>query len=464
MKVRGLQQQLAVSTYLLPSQRDVLSRLLFQLAFNDFTRLAIIGGAGSGKTTLALALAELFSECQDIAVNVAMLQAPLSDELLTAQLARQWFAEPGLTKDQLSNRLAIESVSTELVLIADDLEQLTATQYDWLLTLSVRLFMFGNSTDANMQLNLTLPVITLADCEQLLQAEALDPLTLAERFANSQQNLHKLLRDVVAKPVQPKAQNVSRKPLFAAVVGAFLVLLVLLTSILNGDSEPLAEPKMIAAKGNLDAVPLPPVETSDNQPLPIEVDSDITAPELLTEVPAPVVVDSEDDVENDLAAVGISAKPLVADKKPQPQSAEESAVVIAPVTLPAAVVPSPSSPANADATSVNEAVYDHVALLQAPAKQLLVQIAVLSSENALRRFTRSYPQLPVLVYQRRWQGREQWVIVSGPFAGNSAAKQHLQQLPTALSASGPFIKTVGAVQQEIYAWQRLKLAETSQGN
>jgi len=463
MKVRGLQQQLAASTYLLPSQRDVLSRLLFQLAFNDFTRLAIIGGVGSGKTTLALALAELFSECQDIAVNVAMLQAPLSDELLAAQLARQWFAEPGLTKEQLSNRLAIESVSTELVLIADDLERLTATQYDWLLTLPVRLFMFGSNTDANMQLNLTLPVITLADCEQLLQAESLDPLALAERFANSQQNLHKLLRDVVAKPVQPKAQSASRKPLFAAVVGVCLVLLVLLTSILNGDSEPkINEPKITAAKGNLDAVPLPPVAKSDNQPVPIEVDSDITTPELLTEQPEPVVVDSEDDVEHDLAATGITAEPLVADSKPQ--SVEESVVVIAPVAPPAAVVPTPSRPATADATSVNEAAYDHVALLQAPAKQLLVQIAVLSSENALRRFTRSYPQLPVLVYQRRWQGREQWVIVSGPFANNNAAKQHLQQLPTALSASGPFIKTVGAVQQEIYAWQRLKLAETSQDN
>lgn len=74
MKVRGLQQQLAASHYLLPSQRDLLSRLLFQLAFNDFNQLAVFGGCGSGKSTLCLALAELFSGCEEMQLNAAMVK------------------------------------------------------------------------------------------------------------------------------------------------------------------------------------------------------------------------------------------------------------------------------------------------------------------------------------------------------------------------------------------------------
>lgn len=466
MKVRGLQQQLAASTYLLPSQRDVLSRLLFQLAFNDFTRLAIVGQAGSGKTTLALALAELFSECQDIAVNVAMLQAPLTDELLSTQLARQWFAEPGLTKDQLSNRLTIESGTTELILIADDLEQLTATQYDWLLTLPVRLFMFGSSTDANMQLNLTLPVLTLADCEQLLQAEELDPLALAERFANSQHNLHKLLHEEGQRSVVSKAQSTSRKPLVAAAVGACLVLLVLFSILLKDDSRQPTEPKWVitASERAVNAIPLPPVDEVRHEPILIDTNVDMIRPAPEKPEPAAIAA-SEDIVAHNVAATGITSDPLLTDIKPPPLLVDDSAKVA--VSAPATVLPAePVSSAAVTAGNMasDEVVYDHATLLETPVQQFLVQIAVLSSENALKRFTRTYPQLPVMVYQRRWQGREQWVIVSGPFANNSAAKQHLQQLPTALSASGPFIKTVGAVQQEIYAWQRLKLAEPGQGN
>lgn len=489
MKVRGLQQQLAASTFLLPSQRDVLSRLLFQLAFNDFTRLAIVGGAGSGKTTLALGLAELFSDCDEILINVAMLQAPLADELLTAQLAKQWFAEPDLSKAELLHKLTAVAETKNLVLIADDPERLTAAQYDWLLTLPVRVFMFTSRADSNMQLNLALPVITLADCEQLLAVEGLDPIALAERFAHSQQNLHKLLHNDPHKAASSTqthsdTHTKTKPPMWALAVGLGLVLIVIIASLLPGTPEPEGTGETISRNPSDVIVPLPDVTESIND----------VRTELKTESPAFVSVPQDDKPETVVNPTAVieaepEATPVVnsisAERMPEidPRLSEVidllppvSSSVPTEEKTEAASTPISSVVGNTTANSLPEqasvvkvspskaAVYDHQTLLKLPAKQLLVQIAVLSSENALRRFTRNYPKLPVMVYQRQWQGRQQWVIVSGPFANNAAARQHIQQLPSALSASGPFTKSVGAVQQEITAWQRLTLAEPSQGN
>ncbi|GGW52189.1 SPOR domain-containing protein [Alishewanella tabrizica] len=488
MKVRGLQQQLAASTFLLPSQRDVLSRLLFQLAFNDFTRLAIVGGAGSGKTTLALGLAELFSDCDEILINVAMLQAPLADELLTAQLAKQWFAEPNLSKAQLLHKLTAVAESRTLVLIADDPEHLTATQYDWILTLPVRVFMFTSRADSNMQLNLALPVITLADCEQLLAVEGLDPLALAERFAHSQQNLHKLLHNVPIRTASAaqthKHTSASTKPpIWALAVGLALVLIVIIASFLPDTTEPVDAGENVARNTSQVIVPLPDntenandTSVSSTEPsvvlsVPQNERSEITVDnKTVNEVPAAVIppVDSvapvlEPEIDPRLSEV-VDLLPAVISSDAAVIQAEPVRDPISPATENKAVTASNEEGKVVRASAPKAALYDHQTLLQLPARQLLVQIAVLSSENALRRFTRNYPKLPVMVYQRQWQGRQQWVIVSGPFINNAAAKQHIQQLPSALSASGPFIKTVGAVQQEINAWQQLTLSEPSQGN
>lgn len=461
MKVRGLQQQLAASNYLLPSQRDLLSRLLFQLAFNDFSRLAIFGGSGSGKSTLALALAELFSECQEMTVNVALLQAPMSTEQLVAQLAKQWFAAPHLSATELVARLAADAAHTEWVLIVDDPERLTEAQTDWLLQLRVRLFVFAGEAQSEMQLNLAIPILTLADSEQLLQTETLDTLSLAERFAHSQGSLHKLLakQSLVSKRAETVAKD--KKPLFAAAVGGFLVLLVVSALWLNHDAAPdlhEQEARIIAVDKPRNVVDLPAMPGLSESEMAIAPEQEIA---LLVTTPEPstvVVAQSEKDtlVNETLAAEEIVPPVLAEVKLDESQSTEQGAKPELSIDKPESKV--------AEQIALPIAVYDHLVLLDAPVKSQVVQLAVVSGENALRRFKQSYPQLQVLIYQRSWQGKEQWIIVSGPFTSNAAAKQHIQQLPSSLSTSGPFIKSVGAVQQEILAWQRLKLAKTNQGN
>lgn len=461
MKVRGLQQQLAASNYLLPSQRDLLSRLLFQLAFNDFSKLAIFGGSGSGKSTLALALAELFSECQEMTVNVALLQAPMSTEQLVAQLAKQWFAAPHLSATELVARLAADAEDTEWVLIVDDPERLTEAQTDWLLQLTVRLFVFAGEAQSEMQLNLAIPILTLADSEQLLQTEALDTLSLAERFAHSQGSLHKLLAKQSHISKDSKKIVKDKKPLFAAAIGGFLVVLVAIALWLNHDAaSTLKEPetRIIAVEKPRNVVALPATPGLSESETAIAPEQEVA---LLVTTPEPSAVVEEQNEKDTLVEEALAAEevvpPVLAEVKlDESQSTEQGAKPELSIDKQASKV--------AEQIALPIAVHDHLALLAAPVKSQVVQLAVVSGENALRRFKQSYPQLQVLIYQRSWQGKEQWIIVSGPFTSNAAAKQHIQQLPSSLSTSGPFIKSVGAVQQEILAWQRLKLAKTNQGN
>ena len=473
MKVRGLQQQLANSGYLLPSQRDVLSRLLFQLAFNDFSRLAIIGASGSGKSTLALALAELFSEAEEISVNVAMLQAPIAEALLASQLGKQWFATSDLTEQNLLQRLQNVDADTRYILITDNPELLSAEQYAWILSLPVTLFVFTTQADSQMQLNLTIPGLTLADCEQLLQAEQLDPLALAERFANCQNNLHKLISPAPARTARAARKPVvsrPKAPLIAASVGGALILLFILTSWLNStpsadQAKPVAEMAIVPIPQEQSATASPETIGATSQSALIDLSNDARVPELAeaeAEVeaePEPAIVAMPSNAENIKAAVIDEAKTVVAEPtvattlnnvQPLPAKLLQESVL----------TPEPEVKREQDTPKVHQ----HGALLATPAQHFVVQIAVLSSENALSRFKRNYPKLSIQVYQRSWQGRGQWVIVSQSFASNTAAKQYVQQLPSALSSAGPFIKSVGAVQQEIKAWQRLQLAQSSQDN
>ena len=98
-------------------------------------------------------------------------------------------------------------------------------------------------------------------------------------------------------------------------------------------------------------------------------------------------------------------------------------------------------------------VYQETSLLKLAKSDFAVQLAVLSSDAALTRFTAAYPELEVLSYQRQWQGKMQLVLVLAPFNSSEQAKQQMAQLPAALRATGPFVKSVQAIQAEIKARQ-----------
>src|SRR5690606_845753 len=117
-----LQAKLSQFNHLLPSQHDLLERLLFQLAFNRFQHIRLAGHAGSGKSTLILAIAELFSE----QMNVAMLTLQGGPEQTEKQLMQQWF---GLEYDESQPLLEQITGQTQetasLLLLVDDFDMLS---------------------------------------------------------------------------------------------------------------------------------------------------------------------------------------------------------------------------------------------------------------------------------------------------------------------------------------------------
>ncbi|OCW96865.1 SPOR domain-containing protein [Alishewanella sp. HH-ZS] len=459
MKIRSLQQQLDQNSYLLPSQRDLLSRLLFQLAFNDFDRLAIVGAAGSGKSTLALVLAELFSECQEMPVNVALVQSPLSLQQLSKQLSQQWFATEQLDAESLLARCSTDN-ATEYVLLLDDADTLDLSCWALLEQLPARLFCFISQPDPRFQLNLTIPALSLVDSQQLLQEQQLDPLALAERFALSQGNLHLLLQ-MPLSATRDGASNtsVTRTKKVAAQSGSFpwlaAVALIAVVAI-----------AAVSWLGHTPSTTLPPLPTSTAADT--AVTANIPRAELMPDLPeqslstaemiepetpafASVTVSETTDHVNLVAEHSSDAIP---EQVAEPVTAVATEIpVAAPEQAPVTIKPTPEAqPQTVRATAtVKPAGSAATALAALAATERLVQLAVLSDEAALKRFQQQYPGLQYQLYQRQQQGRQQWVLVAGPFKNNAAASAYIAQLPAKLRDAGPFIRTARSVQQDLAA-------------
>lgn len=474
MKIRGLQQQLAANTYLLPSQREVLTRLLFQLAFNDFSHLALIGAEGSGKSTIALVLAELLSDCQEMPVNVALVSLPAAGAELRQQLAQHWFATSSLNAADLLARIKAQP-DAEFVLLLDNADLLQADDWQWLQQLPVRIFSFCQQPADRVQLNLSIPALTLTDCQQLLQAERLDAISLAERFARSQGNLHRLLQPEIRLSTKPRASEKAKRgfPWPLALLTAVFAMVAAFIWMLPTATEPplvtlpttIPEQQTELPATSVDLMPEPEVVDAEaiavTSALPAETAAAITEPDAITP-----------------DSVALSKDELLSGEQQSSEQQEAAGSALTVIEQPAATASGTAATKTSAATDVGakamstirtEVVESIVVtgkhpILNLAASQRLVQLAVLSEPAAVLRFASDFPTVEHLVYQRRWQGREQWVIVAGPFDNNNLALQYIERLPARLKVSGPFSKTVRTVQQEILAWQRSVPAVTEQEN
>lgn len=475
MNVTELQQQLADSEHLLPSQREFFSRLFFQLAFNDFSKLAIIGDTGSGKSTLALALAEFFSNCQTSNTRVAFLQLSASREPLVVALSKQWFAESLLSETMLINQLNEAVAATDFTLIIDNTEYLTETDYQWLLTLPVRVFIFNhyarhtdlNTGSATVELTLTLPNVTLADSEYLLRHEQLDALSVAKRYADSDNNLHQILK----KPLSTTDNTFS-----AAEKGRHWQVIVVLVVLFIAAISWYWVNDVATTKPIYEAVRLPvpqqinnPIESTQNVDrfhLSAPQDTNILGTQ--KENTNVLVQPSDEATAAQVESIRVENEPQTTNFVVLPEDTEpklETPVAVDQVSVPvelsakqtenstehnAAPKIDQADKAVSEATAATDVIdAGAVKLLALPTKQFLVQLTVLSSETAVQRFSRDYPALIFHSYPRYSKDKLQWVVIAGPFEQQNAAKDYIAQLPTALKKAGPFIRRVSTVQQEI---------------
>ncbi len=417
MDTTELQARLPQLTQLLPSQREWLERLLFQLAFNQHQSVRVIGADGSGKSMLALATAELFSE----QYNVALLDSRTAEADVAAHLMQQWFSlgpEPGLS---LAEQVSAATSVLPLLLIVDDADNFSAALLQQLHQLPCLLFCFAKDDTQEDDLSLVLNRLTAADAEQLLQHQQLNELDIARRLAEANGNMHVLLQppppdNAAAMAADDGAGWKRHIPLIAI---AAVVIVALLFWLYAGTKDNTAEAQAVRTQTAA------PVSAAVEPP---------AAPVQLTEAVAP-----PDE-----------AIQLVAD-------AAEEAVITPPDSTPVAssdihqpeAAPATEEPAAIDDAPVAEYQYDEAVLLQMDRQAYAVQLAVLSSDAAYQRFKLTYPAVPVLVYQRSWQGRSQLVLLVAAFTDKTDAKAQLSKLPEALRATGPFIKALQAIQTEI---------------
>lgn len=439
MDTSALQGGVSQLQHLLPSQREWLERLLFQLAFNDVKRIDVVAADGSGKSTLALALAELFSSQH----NVALLSARIAPEQAAAELMQQWFASPLQDDISLAEQVAKAADTTPLLLVIDDAARYPVELLQQLATLPCILCCFSDQSLADAGLTLTLNRVTAADAAQLLQHEALNSIELAERLARANNNLHLLLLPPrqVAGDDKTKA-SVPLLPVISALLAAVLLVLVYnFWPVAQQTAQPPVAKRPTAVAEV--AVATAPVAATDSDAGGVAKQAAEQA-QRSSEAPVSnntnldgdnIIVDSGTELPADsgkLADSNLPTSPVVA----QPDAAEIA-----------------QSSVDAEPADSDKPLYDEASLLQMEKSATAVQLAVLSSDAALQRFKNTYPDVVVLSYQRSWQGKMQLVLLLAPFDSVAAAKAAMAQLPAVLRATGPFVKSMPAVQAEIRARQ-----------
>ncbi len=199
-----LQQKLTQIKGLLPSQRQWLERLVFQLEFNPYQLIYMVGGPGTGKTTLTLAIADLLSN----QFNLALISA---EPELTAVRVRQhvlehWF---GVCKDAgkpLLQLVGDRELTEPLALIIDNAENLPAELWAELADLPCLVIAASEQPQQNAELNLPLPALSLEDAQMLLEGSGLNTLTVADRMDTAMGNMHILLDPSLARRQQPKTE------------------------------------------------------------------------------------------------------------------------------------------------------------------------------------------------------------------------------------------------------------------
>lgn len=447
MDITELQARLAHMTQLLPSQREWLERLLFQLAFNQHNSVGVIGAAGSGKSALALATAELFSE----QYNVALLDDKVSESDIASQLMQQWFSLAADVQLPLVEQVTAALSSQPLLLVVDDCDRFSAELQQQLSQLPCLLLSFASDDLSNNDLTLVLNRLTSADAAQLLQSQQLDEQVIAKRLADANGNMHELLQPAhTAIPSQVLPILAGAKPYTKlAIASVALVTLALLLWWMMSDPATTNKPVMPAAV-------VKPVTPAIVQPA-VTVQPEVAVQPAAEQV-TPIQADS------DTGTAGSDATPAQLTPE-QIVEADEAEQLVADVTNAVDILQNNSPAVNAEhaaeaelgsdsdalVISAGEQQYqlDEISLLQTEREAFAVQLAVLSSDAAYQRFKSTYPAVPVKAYQRNWQGQTQLVLLLVSFADKDTARAQIKQLPAALRATGPFIKSMQAVQTEI---------------
>ena len=205
-----LQQKLKTLQGLLPSQRQWMERLTFQLEFNPYQLVHIVGGPGTGKSTLCLSIAELLSD--DFNLALLKVEPELPAFRIRQHLLESWFGFCPDGNKPLMQLIGDRQSNLPLALVLDQAENVPAELWAELSQVPCLVVAASLQPDPHAELNLPLAPITLEDAEQLLQSNEFSTLTIADRLDQAEGNLHVLL-DPTSKPKHKQTHvNLPTKP------------------------------------------------------------------------------------------------------------------------------------------------------------------------------------------------------------------------------------------------------------
>jgi len=225
-----LHQKLNTLQGLLPSQRKWLERLVFQLDFNPYQLIFLVGGPGSGKTTVSLAVADLLSDDFNLALLTA--EPDLSAGKIRQHLLEQWFGY-GAVSDKSLLELAGDRPSPQpLALIIDQSAFLPEELWAELDELPCLVVATALQADPHAELNLPLSPPSMEDATQLLQEQNFSTLTVAERLEQANGNLHVLLNPQLASKQKSAPERQLKPasiagPLWTFTIGMAVILAVI---------------------------------------------------------------------------------------------------------------------------------------------------------------------------------------------------------------------------------------------
>lgn len=139
------------------------------------------------------------------------------------------------------------------------------------------------------------------------------------------------------------------------------------------------------------------------------------------------------------------------EQKPAEAVTEQNDLVAEMAADAAEVVPQsdPAPVVTNNTASDSTATYDAAVLLGMLPDTVAIQLGVFSQEAAANKFLQQYSTLNLQLYQRKQQGKNQFVVVSASYVNSGAARQQVKSLPEELRQQTPFVKPLSDIQREI---------------
>ena len=456
MNINVLQAKINEQKHLLSHQKDCLERLLFQLEFNRYSRINVVGPAGSGRSTLALAVAELFSDHS----NIALVNAGAQHSTVATQLTQQWFGKVFDPDISFEAQVSAEASDLPLLLLLDDADLLSEQEWQMLNRLPCLLVSLSEQVLSEAELILTLGKISLDDAEVLLKPSGLNHIEIADKYASANGNLNLLLAPVTtAAAPQPEIAPIQLpfNSLFYLVIAVALALLAFVlwpeTNVVESSESKIVDKNIR---------PLDSINVADSITPSKQHDASVLANTGSVELASgsSAVNDATSETIADNMELLVSEDTEVSVAQTQLASNDD---VVGETNISNQQDVYTSGAIMQSQPELAKFVLDEEELLNMHKQDLAVQLAVLSSAEALARFRANHPTVGISSYLRNWQGKVQWVVILAPYGAANEAQAAIAALPESLKNSGPFVKTLQAVQAEIRARQHSMQAE-SDGN